>query len=248
MEMFSIKLRYSVAYRAQNNGLVERSNASIVGCLRTITRDHPKNWDSILPCVVTALNNTMYDPIGLTPAIILHGMPMRFNFQDDVHDEPLQPRHEIYEEILLNQKYAHDIAAGLHRRRAELAKARFDKEHKPACVVPGTVVYFKRARPERLGESTKLHRRFDGPYVVVTLKEGNAILKHLLDGTYHHGTVNVSQLKVPNYYESNDGRIVLNKKGKTEEFAYELPQPFYQNHKHEEAGKQGDGEDSDQEQ
>jgi hypothetical protein len=42
--------------------------------------------------------------------------------------------------------------------------------------------------------------------------------------------VNISQLKVPNFYEASDGVIVHNKKGVSEQFVNELPRPFYQIH------------------
>jgi hypothetical protein len=118
----------------------------------------------------------------------------------------------------------------LHRKRALDAKKRFDKDHKPSCVVPGTVVYRKRLRALKLGESTKLHRKYDGPYVVVSMEKGVVQMRHLHTGIYHPGRVNISQLKVPNFYEASDGNIIHNKKGVSEKFVNELPRPFYQIH------------------
>ena len=82
----------------------------------------------------------------------------------------------------------------------------------------------------RLGESSKLHRKYDGPYVVVHMAKGVVQMRNLHTGVYHPGRVNISQLKVPNNYEASDGRIIQNKKVFSEEFMNELPRPFYQVH------------------
>ena len=153
MNIYGIKLRYTVSYRAQGNGLCERQNQSVVNCLRTLVHDFPKQWDSYLPAVISALNNTIHDPIGLNPYTVLYGVPMRMEFDNEIGNSVEQPRHEIMEEILTTQRHADEVASKLHMERAKKVKNKFDKENLAPVVVPGTIVFLKQQSAENLGES-----------------------------------------------------------------------------------------------
>ena len=229
MTIYGIELKYTVPSRAACNGVAERGNQSIINCLRTLTHDFPKLWDSYLPAVVSAMNNTIHDPIGLTPYTVIYGVPMRMGFDNDVKKSVEQPVHEIMEEILETQRYADKVASNLNDERAKKAKLKHDKENLAPIVVPGTVVYVKKFTAERLGESKKLHNRFNGPYLVVTIFNGNATLRCMLTGKFHKSKINIDQLKVPNYYKAWTGTFVRNVKGTTEMHENLIPPTFEYN-------------------
>jgi transposase InsO family protein len=67
--------RYTLPYRPQANGTVERANGEVMRHLRAVVfdKDVSSNWSNYLPLVQRLINATPHSAIGTTPARVLFG-------------------------------------------------------------------------------------------------------------------------------------------------------------------------------
>jgi transposase InsO family protein len=78
-EYLSVKKQYSLPYRPQANGIVERANRSILERLREmvfskrLVRHSEHIWSDLLPLVQRAINASIHSATGTSPARILFG-------------------------------------------------------------------------------------------------------------------------------------------------------------------------------
>ena len=75
LEFFNINQRYTLPYRPQDNGIIERANKEIMRHLRSIVLDkRVKNtWSTYLPFVQRIMLYTYHSSIGTYPARVLYG-------------------------------------------------------------------------------------------------------------------------------------------------------------------------------
>ena len=60
------------AYRPSANGVIERTNYTVVNILRTLTEDNPNIWDEMLPSATYAYNSAYHRIIKDSPFYLLH--------------------------------------------------------------------------------------------------------------------------------------------------------------------------------
>ena len=70
-------LSFSSAYHPQTDGQTEVVNRSLGNLLRSITAEHPKQWDQVLPQVEYAYNDSPNSSAGQSPFHIVYGMHPR---------------------------------------------------------------------------------------------------------------------------------------------------------------------------
>eukprot|EP00762_Andalucia_godoyi_P008441 ANDGO_04689.mRNA.1 Pol polyprotein len=67
--------QYTIAYRPQSNGLIERTNGEVVRHIRAIVTDRRvvASWSSVLPLVQRIVNASPHTSLGTTPARLMYG-------------------------------------------------------------------------------------------------------------------------------------------------------------------------------
>ncbi|CAJ0927572.1 unnamed protein product [Ranitomeya imitator] len=171
--LLSIELNLSSAYHPETNGLVERTNQTLVTYLRHFVSARQDDWISLLPWAEFALNNAVVDSTGQTPFLLNYGqhprvpVPMPVSSTDSrVADWAVEAR-DIWDRT-------HDaIRASKERMRVSA-----DTHRRPAPVfAPGDLLWLS-ARNIRLRvESTKFAPRYIGPFKV--LEQVNPVVYRL---------------------------------------------------------------------
>ena len=75
MKYFNIQHKYTLPYRPQANGIVERSIKEVMRHLRAIVLDGRvrKSWSTYLPFIQRIMMYSYHDSIGTYPARLLYG-------------------------------------------------------------------------------------------------------------------------------------------------------------------------------
>lgn len=73
LRLHGIQQHFSVPYRASSNGLVERSNATLVLVLKKMCSAEPTLWDTKLVAAAFAVNTTINASLEFSPFQLLHG-------------------------------------------------------------------------------------------------------------------------------------------------------------------------------
>jgi transposase InsO family protein len=71
--LLGIKKRMSTSFHPQTDGQMERVNQTLETYLRTFINYHEYDWDSLLPLVEFAYNNSVTQAIELTPFYTNYG-------------------------------------------------------------------------------------------------------------------------------------------------------------------------------
>ena len=75
LQLFKVKARYSLPYRPQANGIVERANGEVMRHLRALVLDERVEniWSLYLPIVQRVINSTPHSATGSTPMRLMFG-------------------------------------------------------------------------------------------------------------------------------------------------------------------------------
>ena len=68
-------------YHPQGDGLVERSNHTLLSMLSTVVDGHPQTWESHLRAVCMAYNTSIQPTTGYSPFFLMFGRKLRQGFQ-----------------------------------------------------------------------------------------------------------------------------------------------------------------------
>jgi len=83
---FGIKQVFSTAYNPKSNGLVERTNRTILGLVKAYCDKKQRKWDDYLNPLVFAINTSVSHAIGLSPFMLQFGRAPRLIDEAQVHD------------------------------------------------------------------------------------------------------------------------------------------------------------------
>ena len=174
-DTFNIEKRRSSAYHSQGNGFAERNIRSVREVFRATLLDRripQKQWRSILPEVVFALNTTESSSTKCTPYYVVFGrkpvmlQDLLFNHSATPGDQDAQSAREYAAElkIRLAEVYEH-VAMQLNLTRQQMQK----QYNKNICFHnyhAGEKVWL-RTKYFKTGENKKLSPRRNGPWTVV---------------------------------------------------------------------------------
>lgn len=94
---------YSPKYTPQVN-LVERYNRSIITCISTFVEDDHRSWDQFIPRVQFAINSSVNEATGFTPAFLVYGRELvacgTHYTETDIGKEVLFLPRDVYAENL----------------------------------------------------------------------------------------------------------------------------------------------------
>lgn len=189
---------FITALNPKSSGLVERTNRSVLGVLRTLVNDRQNDWDTYLPSVEAGINMTAVYATGHSPYLLLHGV------------EPIRPGHGVmgdpwdavgsvsdrFTEILQRIEEAEKAARASLAHTQTAMKSRYDKNAFMPDIVPGDVVYLYWPRIDKPGQKLKLGKIYHGPMVVLRYNtEKTVFIKRLTDGKILSKPVTVDRLK-----------------------------------------------------
>lgn len=184
--LLEIKKTHTSPFRPQSDGMVERFNRTLLNMLSHWTGEHQRNWDAKLPQVMLAYRTSRHDSTRYTPFNMMFGHEVRLPV-DAQYGLPPHSLGRSDQEFVRNLRtsldQAHEAArehlGAAHRRQKEC----YDRTSKSRSYKVGDVVWIHQPTP-RVGESSKLHRPWTGPYKVVkdigmhTFRVQHCALKH----------------------------------------------------------------------
>ena len=190
------KLSMSTAYHPQTDGQTERANRTLLQGLRAYTNAHHDDWDSHLPVLELAYNNSVHASTGFTPFFLNHGTNPRL---------PATPaaavtkcRTPAAKDFLATLNHAL-ASARTHLTQAQEAQKRAaDKRRRPHTIAVGDQVLLstRNLSLKDTGQTPKLQPRFIGPFKVTAQVNPNAYRLEL-PPQYHrlHPVFNVDLLR-----------------------------------------------------
>ncbi|CAG2256181.1 Retrovirus-related Pol polyprotein from transposon gypsy,Retrovirus-related Pol polyprotein from transposon opus,Retrovirus-related Pol polyprotein from transposon 297,Retrovirus-related Pol polyprotein from transposon 412,Retrovirus-related Pol polyprotein from transposon 17.6 [Mytilus edulis] len=132
-EMLNITRHHTSSYHPQTNGLVERTNSTLIQAVRAYSDKDQNNWPNKLPGILMAFRNspstqsTEYSPFSM-----VFGKEMNLPFDASVlpKDNLSKDAKHHLEEIISNLKITQDLAAENIKLKQAKMKERYDKNTK----------------------------------------------------------------------------------------------------------------------
>ena len=155
-------------YQPQSDGLVERFNKTLQHMLATTVRDHPFDWEELLPMVCMAYNTSTHSTTGYTPFYLMFGREARLPV--DIAYGTREP------DLATPPSYASDLQKSL-REAYHRVRTSFDTGHQHRKEIYDKKVHGRQYESDELvwlhspaiprGQSKKLHHAWTGPYRVL---------------------------------------------------------------------------------
>jgi hypothetical protein len=174
-----VKHKFSVPYRSEGNGQVERVNREVMRHLRALifSLRVPERWSVLLPRVQYTINASHHSSLGVSPLVFLFGDNVSNNrgFLVDYAPPVSSTVSEHMTGLLANER---DLSAAVSKYQASLDAAHEkSSSSKPVqSFVIGELVLFA---PKQA--SSKLVPKWQGPFVVLDHRERSYQIKHLKD-------------------------------------------------------------------
>jgi transposase InsO family protein len=171
---YKIKHLYTSPGHPQTNGKVERLNHELVQRLQRISaEDHHQlnNWDEYLPQALLAFHAHKNQRMGCSPFYLQYGVEPVLPHASIVSSSTTALERQIAKEdqrarVQNLDKYRTEAAQRYRDALERLAKNRDDTAFLNDPIMPGDLVM-----REPLSRKSKLHPRWDGPFVIVGSSE-----------------------------------------------------------------------------
>ncbi|GFU94657.1 hypothetical protein TNCV_732931 [Trichonephila clavipes] len=170
----NISQNFIPVYSPQSNP-VERKNRDFKPRLAILVGDDHSSWYSKLPVIRFAMNTTVCDTTGHTPAYLLFGTELRT--ADDVEQDFKSIVHNdnFVSEITLYLKQFVTITEDIRERtetKQDQRKKQYDKNRCPVYYSPGDKVWvtLHPISSAKNKKTSKFMPKCDGPYLILTQK------------------------------------------------------------------------------
>ena len=169
---FRIKKVFTVAYRPQSNGSLERAHGPLHQFLRQYI-DGENEWDDYIEFASLCYNTSIHESTNFTPYELVFGFEAR-----EPSVEPTSSDHtygDYYKKLLIRlksiQEKAHDNLVNTKKR----TKLYYDRKLRPNELKVGNKVYRLKTDARK-----KLHPYEEGPFEVIDIfeEQNNAIIKY----------------------------------------------------------------------
>ncbi|PIL34997.1 hypothetical protein GSI_02784 [Ganoderma sinense ZZ0214-1] len=192
-----IKHLHTTPYHPQTNGRLEKFNDNFVQTLaRYIAPDHQDKWDNYVPDALLAHRAHVNSSTGASSAFLTYGRELRLptevtydTLQRPPTDEEIEAlqRQRLEHVQNLERFHAEANAKGLQHLEKEASK-RENTYHDRALDI-GDLVLRRSENP------TKLHPRWDGPFIIQDLTDRNTYQLHTCNGYVLRTLYNGERLK-----------------------------------------------------
>ena len=184
--VMGVRKSYTVPYRPQANGQVERANQTFLNMLAMFADERGSDWDLYVPSLLFAYNTSFHTAIGESPYYLMYGRSPRLP-TDVIFDTPqliYENLSDYSKQLAHRLRLAHAAAAKLNEDRRDEAFIRFAaKRGKRMAFEEGDKVWLYCPHKKK-GTNYKLVRPWTGPYRVVA-KLGDYVYRvEWMDGSY----------------------------------------------------------------
>ncbi|GFY00195.1 hypothetical protein TNCV_2835521 [Trichonephila clavipes] len=170
----NISQNFIPVYSPQSNP-VERKNRDLKPRLAILVGDDHSSWYSKLPVIRFAMNTTVCDTTGHTPAYLLFGRELRTvddvvqNFKSVVHNDNFVA--EITPYLKRFATITEDIRERIETKQDQ-RKKQYDKNRRPVSYSPGDKVWvtLHPISSAKNKKNSKFMPKRDGPYLILTQK------------------------------------------------------------------------------
>ena len=202
----------TLAYHPQANGLVERTNRSILAYLRKHL-EGTNMWVELLPSLLHSLNTTWHSSLNRTPYQMVYGRKPRTTI------DPI--------DVTNDGRYAEDPFGRLFYQHTSLIqsrmkqqeevwraqKAAFDKRAKEKVIKEGDTVYLE--RPHTGNQFQKFQPLYRGPFVVTKILADNVLKLTSREGK--HVKAHVNRVKLASFVDQALDQVKERPEEETEE-------------------------------
>jgi hypothetical protein len=147
------RLALSTSYHPQTDGQTERTNRTLEEMLRAYVNEQQDNWESLLPLMQFAYNDSESDTTGHTPFFLLHGEHPRSPLAAVLPPDDTVP---AAEEFVAGIKTALDAARASINSAQERQKRYADQKRRELEFQAGDPVYLKTTNIRWLEGTRKL--------------------------------------------------------------------------------------------
>ena len=174
LKVFGASHVKSTPYHSQGNAVVERVNQTLEEKIRLVLDDplHERNWDSVLPVAVLAINTSIHSSLGCSPYEMTFGR--RAPLQDKNIVYKATPTDLFAKNIQHHMKECYRSAIAIQSASKERARKYYDSKRREDLFEIGDTVLTK--APSR---SSKLSPKFIGPFKVIGKKNDIYTLEDL---------------------------------------------------------------------
>lgn len=191
--LFEIHYQFSLPYRPQANGIVERVNAEIVRHLRALVLPlkHTDDWSTYLPLIQRIVNSKVNRHTGMSPAALLYGKACSLDRNllfEQVTSEDIMSYAEYNRRLCDTQSQLTNAARNHQNDQIDRALAKA-----PGGPTKYSVGDFVLLQPPKKKPLTKLGARWLGPFVILDVAKEAHKIQDL--ATHAIKDVHVSRLK-----------------------------------------------------
>jgi hypothetical protein len=170
----------TTAYHPQTDGLVERFNRTLIDMLAKVTNDNQLDWDVHIPYCLFAYRTAMQESVKESPFYLLYGREPRLPIDSEIlaRIRPYADEADYATQCSRLLKQAWQNAAQAIQKAQEKQKRDYDKNLATPPIEVGSIVFLY-SPVTKPGLTSKLVKRWKGPFEVVSLRDTTAQLRHL---------------------------------------------------------------------
>lgn len=198
LKNFNVKVTFSQAYQANQNGLVERQISTCKASLRAMLSEFPTfKWTDTTKFVQSAMNAAISRPTNRSPNEVFFGRHVKTANDANFAFIPtyFETDDNFQSRLALLKNLRNETKLRLEKYSKEMVE-RYNQNLKPAVNIPvGAKVYRINNNPHDPRKGPLYVNKYDGPFIVKSTKGNNV---ELVDPrTRNIKTSHVSQLKWP---------------------------------------------------
>ncbi|CAC5402687.1 unnamed protein product [Mytilus coruscus] len=166
-QIYNVKHSFTSSYHPQTNSVAERTNKTIIQCMRTLVHENQLNWPELLPGILMAFRMTPSASLEFSPFYLVFGKEMNLPLDTNLIPKPDINKNLVHhiKNVLDNLKIARTLATENLKHAQEYQKLHYDKNTElPTFEIQDQVLLYSPKVP--VGLSSKLHRKFDGPFYI----------------------------------------------------------------------------------